>query len=495
MIKSGIIVMAINMISRILGLVREILIAMFFGASGNTDAYFAASRISNFFTTLLGEGSLGTAFIPIYDEIKEKENLEKANDFVYNVTNLVVSFTFTVSLFMIFSSNFILKYILAFKDLERVELASNLLKIMSFYLMFISLSGIMSSLLNNYSKFYISTLVGVIFNLTIIIGTFISKNTIGIYGLGISFLLSGLFQVLIQLPSFLKILKIYKFSFDYRDKNVKNFLKLMLPTLIGIFGYQINELVATRFAGSLKIGTISAINYASRLYLLPIGIFAISLSVVIFPNLSKAAVRQDLLLFKKTLEKGLNLLVILIIPSSIGLIYYSKDIIRLLFNYGKFNEKNVILTSEILEIYAVGLIFFSSIHLLTRAHYAFKNRKIPVISSFVSIFINILLSFMFYKTYEHRGLTMATSFAALVNYIILFISLNKNYVKIDLKKYFKFILISLLDTIITLFVVEKLINLSNPRLEIILKLITVIIIYFSILFLKYLKDGKEILDK
>ncbi|WP_064580074.1 murein biosynthesis integral membrane protein MurJ [Streptobacillus moniliformis] len=495
MFKSSLIVMLINMLSRILGLIREIVIAAFFGATGHTDAYFASSRIANFFTTLLGEGSLGTAFIPIYNEIKEENNLERANSFVFNLTNLIVSFSFTISLFTALFSDFTLKYILKFKDAEMIATASILLKIMSFYLVFISVSGLISSLLNNYGKFYISTLVGVVFNLTIIIGALLTKNSLGIYGLGISFLLSGLFQVLIQLPSFLKILKTYKFTFDYKDKYVKKFFLLMIPTLVGIFGYQINELVDTAFAGSLKLGTISAINYASRLYLLPIGVFAISLSVVIFPDLSKSVLKKNNELFKTTIERGMNLLAILIIPSSLGLIYYSREIITLLFNRGKFTLESVELTSEILEIYAIGLIFFSTIHLLTRAHYANKDRKLPVISSLIAITINIFLDFLLYKKFTHRGLTFATTFSALVNYLILLISLKARYSNVSLLKYLKFIIISLLNSIICIFVIEKIINISNKNLEIIIKLFMFIILYFAILSLKYIKDKKEILDR
>ncbi|WP_064591591.1 murein biosynthesis integral membrane protein MurJ [Streptobacillus moniliformis] len=495
MFKSSLIVMLINMLSRILGLIREIVIAAFFGATGHTDAYFASSRIANFFTTLLGEGSLGTAFIPIYNEIKEENNLERANSFVFNLTNLIVSFSFTISLFTALFSDFTLKYILKFKDAEMIATASILLKIMSFYLVFISVSGLISSLLNNYGKFYISTLVGVVFNLTIIIGALLTKNSLGIYGLGISFLLSGLFQVLIQLPSFLKILKTYKFTFDYKDKYVKKFFLLMIPTLVGIFGYQINELVDTAFAGSLKLGTISAINYASRLYLLPIGVFAISLSVVIFPDLSKSVLKKNNELFKTTIERGMNLLAILIIPSSLGLIYYSREIITLLFNRGKFTLESVELTSEILEIYAIGLIFFSTIHLLTRAHYANKDRKLPVISSLIAITINIFLDFLLYKKFTHRGLTFATTFSALVNYLILLISLKARYSNVSLLKYFKFIIISLLNSIICIFVIEKIINISNKNLEIIIKLFMFIILYFAILSLKCIKDKKEILDR
>ena len=290
-------------------------------------------------------------------------------------------------------------------------------------------------------------------------------------------------------------MKKYSFIFNYKDPYVKKFLIIMIPTLIGIFGYQINELVDTSFAGALPIGTISAINYASRLYLLPVGVFAVSLSVVIFPSLSRSVVKKDNELFRNTIQRGLHFLAILIIPSSLGLIYYSKEIIMLLFNYGKFDEKSVQVTSEILQFYGLGLIFFSSIHLLTRAHYAQKDRKLPVISSFVGIGLNILLDYLLYQKFAHRGLTFATSFSAMVNFVILFISLHKRYIKIDIIKYFKFILISLIDSFICIFIIENMINIENNRIEIVIKLLAFIIIYFSIFSIKYFKDRKMVLDK
>lgn len=489
--------MILNMLSRVLGLIREIVIASYFGASGLTDSYFAASRISNFFTTLLGEGSLGTVFIPIYSEIKENEGVESANRFVYNITNLIISICFTISLFIFLFSNFILKKFIGFNDIERLHIANNLLKIMAFYLLFISISGIMSSLLNSYNKFYISTLVGIIFNITIILGVFLLSKRYAIYSLGISFLLSGFFQMLIQLPSFLMIIKKYKLEFNLKNnKYIKEFLYLMLPTLIGIFGYQINELIDTRFAANLKIGTISSINYASRLYLLPIGVFAISLSVVIFPNLSKYGSKKDVINFKILLERGLNILAFLIIPSSFGLYFYSKNIIVLIYKYGKFNENNAIMTSEILQIYALGLLFFSSIHLLTRSHYALKDRKIPVISSFVAIGINIFLDFMLYKKFTHRGLTFATSFSALVNFLILMYYFNKNHIKINIIKYIKFTIIVIINSLISLFIVEKIIpNDLIGKYTVILKLIICLIIYLILFIYKFLNDKNKFFDK
>ena len=422
MFKSSFIVMAINMLSRLLGLIREMIIGSMFGATGLTDAYVSATKIPNFFTTLFGEGSLGTVFIPIYNRGIEENGKDRTNDFVYSVLNLIIAFTSTLSVVMIVFSRQILKITTGFNDPQRFETANNLLKIVAFYFLFIALSGVVSSLLNNYKKFAVAASTGLIFNLTIIIGTIISAKKIGIYGLGVSYLLSGVFQL------------------------------GMIPTLIGIFGYQINEIVDNRFATMLPAGTASALNYASRLYLLPIGVFAISLSVVIFPTLSQAVVKNQKKRVKNTIQKGLNMLAFLIIPSSTILMGYAEQIVTLVYKRGNFSDKGVIITAGSLKFYALGLLFFSTIHLLTRSHYVYKDRTLPVISSFVAIFINIILDFLLYKQYRHIGLTVATSFSAMINYLILLISLNKRHIKINNLIYLKFLVLSLVISLASFYI-------------------------------------------
>lgn len=473
MLKSGITVMVINILSRLLGLIREMVLAYVYGGTGITDAYFASTKISNFFTTFFGEGALGTVFIPLYNEKREKEGLEEANKFVYSILNLVFNFTLTVSILLIVFSKYILFYLIGFKDVERLELANNLLRIMSFYLMFISLSGMIASFLNSYKKFVVSTSTALVFNLTIIIGTVITRNNIGIYGLAISFLLSGILQFSMQLPTFISIIKKYRIYINLKDVYVKNFFLLTIPTLIGIFAYQINEFIDTSFAASLQIGTISYINYASRLYLLPVGVFAISLSVVIFPSLSMAVVKENKNLEKQLFSRGVNLLSFLVIPSAIGLFFYSKDIISFIYGYGKFNAKSIIITSEILKCYCIGLIFFCLNHLLSRAHYVHKNRKIPVYASIFSICCNVFLDYMLYLKYQHIGLTLATSFSAMVNFTILFISIKINYIDFKIKSFVINIFKYIISSAICLYI-------SIQFTHIIIKLIVFLVVYMLI---------------
>lgn len=491
MFKSSFIVMAINMLSRILGLVRETIIASLFGATGLTDAYVSATKIPNFFTTLFGEGSLGTVFIPIYNRAMEEQGKEKTDEFVFSLLNLIIAFTSTMSVIMILFSKQILLVTTGFSsDPERFGIANDMLKVVAFYFLFIALSGVVSSLLNNYKKFVISASMGIVFNLTIIIGTILLKNKMGIYGLGVAYLLSGVFQLTMMLPQFFKIMKTYKFVFNLKNEYVREMFTLMIPTLIGIFGYQINEIVDNRFATKLVAGTASALNYASRLYLLPIGVFAISLSVVVFPTLSKAVVKNDKVTVKNVIEKGLILLGFLIIPSSFVLFGYSKEIVTLVFKRGNFTDKAVIVTAETLQFYALGLIFFSTIHLLTRSHYVYKDRKIPVMSSFIAIGINIVLDFLLYKEYKHIGLTFATSFSAMVNYCILLFSLNKNHVKLNNLKYFVSLIFFLVVSFVAFSISKKIVITSFGKFGVTINLIVFSVIYLAITGLFYLINKK-----
>ena len=283
-----------------------------------------------------------------------------------------------------------------------------------------------------------------------------------------------------MLPQFFQIMKTYKFVFNLKDPYVKEMFVLMVPTLIGIFGYQINEIVDNRFATMLPAGTASALNYASRLYLLPIGVFAISLSVVIFPTLSRAVVKNKRKKVRKVVQEGLAMLAFLIVPSSVILFGYAREIVTLVYKRGHFSNKAVTLTSETLQFYALGLLFFSTIHLLTRSHYVYKDRKLPVISSFIGIFTNILLDFLLYKQYRHVGLTFATSFAAMVNFLILFVSLQRRYVRINVLKYIAILVISLGGSLLS-FTISKLVKVSFlGSLSIVVNLLVFLIIYLLI---------------
>lgn len=434
MFRSGLLVMIITMVSRVLGLVRATIIAYYFGASGATDAYFSAFKISNFFRQLLGEGALGSSFIPLYNEEIEIEGEEKGKEFIYSILNLIFVFSTIVTLLMIIFSQDIINLIVNGFPTETKILASQLLKIMSVYFIFISLSGMICAMLNNFKQFAIPASTSIFFNLAIILASMGFSKTFGISALAYGVVLGGAFQLLIVLPSFFKIVKGYSFKINWKDPYLKKIFILMCPMLVGIVARQVNTIVDQVFASYLQEGGVTALENATRLYLLPVGVFGVSISTVIFPVLSKAVARNDLKTAENNIVKGLNILLFLIIPSTAVLTFYSTDVIRLTLSYGKFGEEAVKVTSEALLYYSLGLYFYTAIYLMTRAFYSVKNSSYPVRFSIVSIIINIVLNFALIKPMAYRGLALSTSIASGVNFVLLVYVFRKKYMEFPLKR-------------------------------------------------------------
>ncbi|WP_176892745.1 murein biosynthesis integral membrane protein MurJ [Fusobacterium varium] len=434
MFRSGLLVMIITMVSRVLGLVRATIIAYYFGASGATDAYFSAFKISNFFRQLLGEGALGSSFIPLYNEKIETEGEEKGKEFIYSILNLIFIFSTLITLLMIIFSQDIINLIVNGFPTETKILASQLLKIMSVYFIFISLSGMICAMLNNFKQFAIPASTSIFFNLAIILASMGFSKTFGISALAYGVVLGGAFQLLIVLPSFFKIVKGYSFKINWKDPYLKKIFILMCPMLVGIVARQVNTIVDQVFASYLQVGGVTALENATRLYLLPVGVFGVSISTVIFPVLSKAVAKNDLKTAENNIVKGLNILLFLIIPSIAVLTFYSADVIRLTLSYGKFGEDAVKVTSEALLYYSLGLYFYTAIYLMTRAFYSVKNSSYPVRFSIVSIIINIVLNFALIKPMAYRGLALSTSIASGVNFILLVYIFRKKYMKFPLKR-------------------------------------------------------------
>ncbi|WP_462335537.1 murein biosynthesis integral membrane protein MurJ [Fusobacterium varium] len=434
MFRSGLLVMVITMVSRVLGLVRATIIAYYFGASGATDAYFSAFKISNFFRQLLGEGALGSSFIPLYNEKIEIEGEERGKEFIYSILNLIFVFSTIVTLLMIIFSQDIINLIVNGFPVETKILASKLLKIMSVYFIFISLSGMICAMLNNFKQFAIPASTSIFFNLAIIFASMGFSKTFGISALAYGVVLGGALQFLIVLPSFFKIVRGYSFKINWKDPYLKKIFILMCPMLVGIVARQVNTIVDQVFASYLQEGGVTALENATRLYLLPVGVFGVSISTVIFPVLSKAVAKNDMKTAENNIVKGLNILLFLIIPSIAVLTFYSTDVIRLTLSYGKFGEDAVKVTSEALLYYSLGLYFYTAIYLMTRAFYSVKNSSYPVRFSIVSIIINIVLNFVLIKPMAYRGLALSTSIASGVNFLLLVYVFRKKYMEFPLKK-------------------------------------------------------------
>ena len=458
MFRSGLLVMIITMVSRVLGLVRAGIIAYYFGASAMTDAFFSAFKISNFFRQLLGEGALGSSFIPLYNERVESEGEENSKQFIYSILNLLFIFSTIVTILMIiFSQGIIDGIVSGFPDETKI-IASRLLKIMSVYFVFISLSGMVCAILNNFKQFAVPASTSIFFNLAIILASMYFGKTYGIDALAYGVVIGGLFQLLVVLPAFFKIMKGYSFKIDWKDPYLKKIFIMICPMLVGIVARQVNTIVDQMFASYLAEGGVSALENATRLYLLPVGVFGVSISTVIFPALSKAMSKNDLGGATDNIVKGLNILLFLIIPSTAVLTFYAPEVIRLTLSYGKFDEEAVRVTSQALLYYSLGLYFYTAIYLMTRAFYSVKNSKYPVKFSIISIVINIVLNFLLIKSMAYKGLALSTSIASGVNFFLLLIVFRRKYINFSLKKTYIFSIKTFIITAIALIASYKIDN-------------------------------------
>lgn len=465
MLRQGISVGVITFVSRITGFFRAFLIAYYFGSSGTTDAYFSAFKISNFFRQLLGEGALGNSFIPLYNKIEETEGENRGKEFIFSVLNLLFIFSSVVTILMIIFSDQIINLIVSGFPEDTKELASHLLKIMSFYFVFISLSGMIGAMLNNFRHFLVPAATSIFFNLAIIASAILCGQKYGIDALAWGVVVGGVLQFLVVLPTFFKIVKTYSLKINWKDPYIKKLILMTLPMLGGIMARQLNTVVDQWFASNLETGAVTALENATRLYLLPVGVFGVSLSTVIYPSLAQAVAKHKNDIAEKYILKGLNILLFLVIPSILVLTIYSEDVVRLTLSYGKFGEEAVKVTASALLYYSIGLYFYTGIFLMTRAFYSMQNSAYPVVASIVSIIINIVLNFVFIKPFGYKGLALSTSIAAGVNFLMLLFEYRRKYICFNLKKTLIFLLKSIVFSAIA-FLASYKINLSLVKITV-----------------------------
>ncbi|QNM15785.1 murein biosynthesis integral membrane protein MurJ [Fusobacterium hominis] len=465
MLRQGISVGVITFVSRITGFFRAFLIAYYFGSSGTTDAYFSAFKISNFFRQLLGEGALGNSFIPLYNKIEETEGENRGKEFIFSVLNLLFIFSSVVTILMIIFSDQIINLIVSGFPEDTKELASHLLKIMSFYFVFISLSGMLGAMLNNFRHFLVPAATSIFFNLAIIASAILCGQKYGIDALAWGVVVGGVLQFLVVLPTFFKIVKTYSLKINWKDPYIKKLILMTLPMLGGIMARQLNTVVDQWFASNLETGAVTALENATRLYLLPVGVFGVSLSTVIYPSLAQAVAKHKNDIAEKYILKGLNILLFLVIPSILVLTIYSEDVVRLTLSYGKFGEEAVKVTANALLYYSIGLYFYTGIFLMTRAFYSMQNSAYPVVASIVSIIINIVLNFVFIKPFGYKGLALSTSIAAGVNFLMLLFEYRRKYICFNLKKTLIFLLKSIVFSAIA-FLASYKINLSLVKITV-----------------------------
>ena len=417
-----------TLISRVLGYLRDILIAVFLGASFLADVFFVAFRIPNTFRRLFAEGTFNAAFIPSYTAERTKSKLEgkKFADEVLNLLILILlAIVFIVEIFTPF-----LVYLLApgfYNDAEKFNLAVELTRITFPFLFFVSLSSFFSGILNSNNRFAAAAAAPIILNIILIISLFISYllklDFVKNLSYGVTF--AGIIQLLFL---FVFTKKYYKPSLFLKTKinsKVKFFLKKLLPSIFSSGVTQINILVGTIIA-SFEAGAVSYLYYADRIYQINLAIAGIAVGTVSLPVLSKSLKLKRFDDVKDVQNKSIELSLLLSVPASLGLILASEEIINALFGYGSFTNSDVIMTAKALKYFGYGIPAFALIKVLSNFYFARDNTKTPFYLSLFSVILNVAISLLFFKKIGFIIIPLATSISTWLAVILYLFLLGKS---------------------------------------------------------------------
>jgi len=436
LLKSAAVVSAMTTLSRVLGLVRDVVFARYFGAGMDTDAFFIAFKIPNFLRRLFAEGAFSQAFVPVLTEYKTKRTHADVRNLSSHVVGTLGVILFFITLIGVIAAPVL---VMAFApgfigDQPRLDLTADMLRITFPYILFISLTAVAGGILNSYGKFSVPAVTPVLLNLVMIgaavWGAPYFDPPIVALAWGVFF--AGIVQLLFQLP-FLYRMKLLGWPrWGWKDEGVSRILRLMVPALFGSSVVQINLLFDVLIASFLAAGSVSWLYYSDRLVEFPLGVFGIALATVILPKLSQRHAEQSHEHFSLTLDWALRWVVIIGTPAALGLFLLSGPLITTIFHYGEFTDHSVHMARLSLMAYSLGLMGFILVKILAPGFYARQDTKTPVKYGIISMLANMLLNVVFvvpmvYLSVDgpHAGLALATACSAFINAGLLYRGLRK----------------------------------------------------------------------
>ena len=431
LLKSTAIVSLMTFLSRILGFVRDIVIARMFGAGVGADVFFVAFKIPNFLRRLFAEGAFSQAFIPVLAEYKELGE-KPLRQLIAQTTGTLGVILMAVTAIGIFASPLL---IMAFApgfstDPQKYQLATELLRITFPYLLFISLTALAGAILNSFSRFAVPAFTPVFLNLSLIGGALFLSPIMDepVKALAWGVFVGGIVQLLFQLPFLLGIKKLPRPRWGWKSDGVRKITRLMLPAMFGVSVSQINLLIDTLLASLLVTGSISWLYYSDRLVEFPLGVFGIALSTVILPSLSKKHANQSTVAFSHTIDWALRWVFLISTPAALGLMILAEPLLLTLFQYGAFSVSDAHNASLSLIAYGAGLLPFVLIKVLAPGYFARQDTKTPVKIGVIAMISNMLLNIILMQFLAHAGLALATSLSALLNAGLLYLGLRKKQV-------------------------------------------------------------------
>jgi putative peptidoglycan lipid II flippase len=415
-----------GILSRVLGLLRDRILASHFGAGDTLDIYYAAFRVPDLVYNLLILGALSAAFIPVFTGLiaknEEKEAWELVNVFL---TTALIFLFFVAGVFALFAPQ-LMRLITPGFSAEKLQDVAALTRIMFLSPIFLGISGIFGGILNSFKRFLIYSLAPIMYNLGIIFGAVFLVKPFGIAGLAWGVVIGAFLHMALQFPNVKMVGLKYFPHLNFKNKNLRKVITLMIPRTLGLAVTQINLLVVTIIASTLAAGSLSIFNFANNLQSFPMGIFAIPFALAVFPILSHHAARDERDIFIHNFSKTFRQILFFIIPASILILVLRAQIVRIVLGAGKFNWDDTILTFQALGIFAVSLFAQSTIPLLARAFYALHNTRVPFLAGIGGEAMNLGAALILSRYYGILGLVWAFSLSSIVEmFLLIFILRNK----------------------------------------------------------------------
>lgn len=412
-------VSSMTLISRLLGFVRDTLIARVFGAGFATDAFFVAFKLPNLLRRIFAEGAFSQAFVPVLAEYKENRSEEETRAFLSHVAGmLTLVLTIVTTLGILAAPVVIWLSAPGFaKEPSKFALTAEMLRITFPYILFISLSSLAGSVLNSWRQFQIPAFTPTLLNITTIIGAlfFAPYFDPPVLVLAWATFVGGIAQLAFQLPYLRKIDMLPLPRIAWRDAAVWRVMRQMGPAILGVSVAQISLLINTSFASFLPSGSVSWMYYADRLMEFPSGVLGAALGTILLPSLSRHAAKNSKEEFSSLLDWGIRLSLLLAMPAAVGLALTAKPLIATLFMSGKFNAHDVEMTRQALVAYSVGLVGLIVVKILAPGFYARQNIKTPVKVAIFTLVSTQLMNLIFVWHFKHAGLALSISLAALLN--------------------------------------------------------------------------------
>lgn len=422
---AAVIIAIAHLASRILGLVRDRILAGEFGAGESLDIYYAAFRVPDLVFNLIVMGALSAGFIPVFTSYMSRLNKnKKAWTLASNVLNVGLLVLIVVSVILIIFTPQLIPLITPGFNAEQMQRTIDLTRIMFLSPLLLGISSLFGGILQSFKRFFVYSLAPILYNVGIIIGALFLVDIFGLMGLAYGVILGALMHLLIQIPTSIHLGFRFRLVFDLTSNGLKRICKMMIPRTLGLAIAQINLIVITIIASTLESGSITVFNFANNLQFFAVGFFGISFAIAAFPTLSEFAGHKKNKKFIKTFSSTTRQILFFIIPMTVIFITLRAQIVRIVLGSGSFDWNDTILTFQTLGFFSISLFAQSLIPLLARSFFAFQNTVTPFVIGLMSALVNVILCYMLAPHFGVAGLALAFSISSIINLILLWVSLR-----------------------------------------------------------------------